>query len=198
MKRSSARETAARALHCLEDLALEKGLDSVSMRDVAARAGLSLSSLQYHFPSKAALIERFVRRTIERSETEGADLLAAAEGGPYLPAVLQYSIEETLKSAQGGLFALIEARAQHDAATAEAMEGFWRASLEGYAEVVALDHPTLSEREVLLAATLIASMIEGLAATSKAADALGLDVAAQVEAVKQAALALPARLARIG
>lgn len=188
------RDTARRALDCLEEIALQKGLDSVSMRDVAARVGISLSSLQYHYPNKAALIGAFVRHALAHYRDGVAALVLAAEGRAVLPDVLDYAIAKTLKLTEGGLFALIEARALHDPATAEAMHGFWCASLEGYAEIIRRDHPTLTPAEALRAATLIGSLIEGLASTARAAATLGLDRPALVAQVKRMALAIPPQI----
>ncbi len=194
MRKAASSSTADRALDCLEEIAMEKGLDSLSMRDVATRIGISLSSLQYHYPSKAALIDAFVQRAIKRYERDGEDIIRKADGAPCLPDMLQYSIDETLKTTEGGLFAMIEARAQHDESTAEAVHVFWRASLEGYAEAIEHDHPDLTKSDVLLAATLIASMIEGFASTHKAAAALGLDTSTIVEHVKRLSSKVPSHI----
>lgn len=190
------KETARRALDSLEDLAREKGLDNVSMRDVAARVGISLSSLQYHYPGKADLIDAFVQRALDHYDRGGAEVMRQVGDAPCLPAVLQYSIEETLKATEGGLFAVLEARAQHDPKTAAAMRSFWRAALEGYADVVKHDHPELSQREVMLAATLIASLVEGLAATHKAAEALEIDTISLTERAIRLSTAIPDQIRR--
>lgn len=183
-----------RALDCLEELALQKGLDGVSMRDVSTRVGISLSSLQYHYPSKLELINAFVHRAIEDYETRGEEVMRSVKDGPYLPAVIRHSIEETIKASQDGIFAMIEARAQYDESTEKAMEVFWNATLNGYAEVIELDHPVLSRSETLLAATLIASMIEGFATTFKATQALGLDLSTVVGHIEKVSISIPKQM----
>ena len=44
----------------------EVGYESASVRDMAARAGVSVAALYYHFPSKHDLLPRVPRRGVGR------------------------------------------------------------------------------------------------------------------------------------
>lgn len=196
MKPSDARDTAAKALECLEEIALEKGLDALSMRDVAARVGISLSSLQYHYPNKASLINAFIAQTMAEYGEGVSEILR--EDGPHqrFSLVAQYAIEESVQSAQGSLFTMIEARALHDTAAAEALRDCWRTYLGGFRDAIQHDYPQLSDHDALVAATLSASLIDGLTVSYKAALDLGLEAQTLTEYVRRSVIAIPERLAR--
>jgi AcrR family transcriptional regulator len=58
------------ALSCF----LEKGYAGTSVRDIAARAGISVPGLYHHYPSKIVLLERLMEQTMDDliSQTGGA------------------------------------------------------------------------------------------------------------------------------
>jgi len=72
-----ARRTRARILDSSLLLFQEKGFHETSMRDIAARAGLSLGATYYHFRSKDDLVFAFYARTQEDAEREALATLAA-------------------------------------------------------------------------------------------------------------------------
>lgn len=65
-----ARRTRSRILDASLELFQERGFDKTSMRDIAARAGLSLGATYYHFRSKDDLVFAFYARTQEDAERE--------------------------------------------------------------------------------------------------------------------------------
>lgn len=192
-KAVTAEETATRILVCLEEIALEKGLDALSMRDVAKRTGISLASLQYHYPSKAVLLEAFVKRAVDdfRDQTR-AILEGSGDGEPIVPIVIQHALEEVTENEQGStdLLLLIWARSLHDKTTHDNFAAYMRIYLEAMAEAVGIDYPELTASQRLLAATLIVSMLEGFTATYNMAKTLGVDSDSLLDAAKQMAEAI--------
>lgn len=184
-------ETADRALDILEELAQLKGLDDVSMRDVAKHLGISLAALQYHYPSKAALIDCFVDRTIESYRLRIESLARSSEGQHNLEALVGFCAKETLEIAGGGLLAAIEARANHDETSKLAMDRFANAYLEVLIRGVATAHSNLSDDKVLLAATLICATLDGLPAAIAAASARSADTASLLQDVIKFATHIP-------
>ena len=71
-----ARRTRQRILETSLDLFQENGFDRTSMRDIAARSGLSLGSTYYHFRSKEELVFAFYAET-QRAAEERARQTAA-------------------------------------------------------------------------------------------------------------------------
>lgn len=183
-------DTALRALECLEDLALEKGLDDVSMRDVAKRLGISLAALQYHYPSKSALLDGFVNRTIDAYR----DRIGAMAGGGVrrsdLSALVRFCAEETLQMSEHGLLAMIEARSHHDEGARRAMERFMGAYVDVLFDSVVSERPDLSPSDARAAAMMICALLEGLPAAIAAGSGGKGDTEDVLRRVPRVALAI--------
>ena len=75
--RLPARDRRERLARAAADLFHERGYDAVSLRDIAARAGVPAGAVFYHFPTKAALATVAADAQLNRA----AEILArAAEG----------------------------------------------------------------------------------------------------------------------
>lgn len=173
--------TALRALECLKALALEQGLDDVSMRDVARRLGLSLAALQYHYPNKAALLEAFVERTVQTYRDEIDALLAACPPGERLASLVRFAAGEALAGDRYRVLAMIEARASHDQTARRAIGAFQHSYLAVMRDAAQADAPDEPADAALLRATLVAAMLEGLPGLLEAAGILGAERTALVE-----------------
>lgn len=185
--------TAQRALALMVEIALEKGLDAVSMRDVARRAGLSLAALQHHFPSKSALVEAFVEARLQEYRQRIEGMRGGADQGGGLEILLRFAMEETLAEHRGGVFPMIEARARHDGATAAVLDRFMRFYLEAVRDALLDRQPGLPAQTAALAASALVATIEGLPTVRAAARGLGVTE----DGLRDAVLAMAAmRLAR--
>ncbi len=189
-------DTAVLALACLEELAIEKGLDDVSMRDVAKRLGISLAALQYHYASKAALLEAFVAHTITQYRARLAVIAAANTKTPRYSAAIRFMALETRRIGERGVLAMIQARAFHDPAAKLATQTFMQAYLSILSDMVAAEFPALSPEETDHAATLVCSLLEGLASVLAASRARGVDEAKAIDAVIMVASAIPILIGR--
>lgn len=186
--------TAERALDCLEALAVDKGLDALSMRDVAKRLGISLAALQYHYPVKAKLIEAFITRAVEDYVGQVRDLMASIKDGPRLPHIVRFTLGENRAAmTRDSVLSMIEGRAQHDEAAAAALHLAMQAYLELVKTVIQEDYPRLSPDDARVAAALIVALLEGAAGTFDAAESLGVDPSVLLRATLDAALAIPLR-----
>src|SRR3954470_24160002 len=61
----------------------EVGYDAASVRDMAARAGVSVAALYYHFPSKSDLLREFLDEAWEVSLTRLQRQLRLAGDHPF-------------------------------------------------------------------------------------------------------------------
>lgn len=186
--------TAVRALECLEEVALEKGLDGLSMRDVARRLGISLAALQYHYPTKNQLIDAFVAAVVEDYRASVQELLESHGEGPRLELLVRATLEAGPTSPGERLLAMIEARAQHDEATARTMGQATQSYVGMVRDVIDAEYTALPPGASIVAATLVVSMLEGVALTMEAAVALGASPDALEQAIVDAVLSVPARL----
>ncbi len=80
-RESSKIETRGLILEAARDLFNEKGMDECTMRDIAARAGVSAASVVVHFRSKTALLEEALAGDIEDALS---GLMASMPKGPGL------------------------------------------------------------------------------------------------------------------
>ncbi|MCZ8314134.1 TetR/AcrR family transcriptional regulator [Phreatobacter sp.] len=188
----AAKPTAQRALEALKSLAQEKGLDDVSMRDVARRLGLSLAALQYHYPNKAALLEAFVRQTVASYRERIETVLAVSAEGEHFASLVRFAAMETVHWDNHGVMAMIEGRASHDDAARNAILLFFRSYLDIMRDALMADSPGLPPAKALLTATLVISMLEGLPTLIEPAGDLGIDRDALVDAIIRAAKMLSA------
>ncbi|MFF3439541.1 TetR/AcrR family transcriptional regulator [Streptosporangium sp. NPDC002721] len=82
------------------DLFARHGADGVSMRDIAARVGIDVSSVHHHFPSKASLYDACFARVFE---------LERATLTPPVRALLAAVRSETPGDVVGAMHALVDA-----------------------------------------------------------------------------------------
>jgi len=167
----------------MAEVALEKGLDALSVRDVAKRAGISLAALQYHYQSKDALIAGFVETKLDEYRKEVGSIRSTSKPTAELRSLIAHAVGQTLDKQTGDVFAMLEARSRHDPATALALDGFMRFYLETFRDVLLRRQPDLPLQDAQLAATKIVAMIEGLSSVRSAANAMGLSVEDLHEAV---------------
>ncbi|WP_158241866.1 TetR/AcrR family transcriptional regulator [Tabrizicola sp. TH137] len=170
-------DTAERVLALMAEIALEKGLDALSMRDVAKRAGISLAALQYHFPSKTALTAAFVDSLLDGYRKEVAALRARCTPDRELAEFITHAVRQTLDDRTGDLFAMLEARSRHDAATERALHRFMQFYLGTVRDILMRRHADMPPSDAHRAATRIVAMIEGLSTVKAAAQSMGLTAA---------------------
>ncbi len=168
--------TAVRALRCFEELALEHGLDDVSMRDVAKRLGISLAALQYHYATKAQLVDAVVESIIDVHRQRLVAAQSSADGGDRYGDALRYIVAANADDADGaGLMSMIWARAEHDEAAAAALHRFMGAYLEWLTDAVGREFPDLAPTQRVTAAAITAALLEGLEGVRHSAVAAGVD-----------------------
>lgn len=104
--------TKARILDAAERLFADKGFDATSLRMITAAASVNLAAVNYHFGSKAGLLEAVFRRRVEPLNAERLRRLdklqeTEVEGSRSVAAILRTFIEPALHvsrdPAQGGM-----------------------------------------------------------------------------------------------
>lgn len=93
--------TKARILDAAERLFADRGFDATSLRRITAEADVNLAAVNYHFGSKAGLLEAVFRRRVEPLNTERLARLEALQhdrdGRPAVEAILKTFIEPALR-----------------------------------------------------------------------------------------------------
>lgn len=71
----------------------QRGSDAVSVREIAAEAGVSVGSLYQYFPDKNAILRRLIRAYIDRIQLELARVLAEVTGPQDLLVAVDAAID---------------------------------------------------------------------------------------------------------
>jgi len=95
--REAPKSTKARLLGAAEEVFAAKGFEGASTREIAARAGVNISSLHYHWESKETLYFAVFRNVYDRIVALLRDSLAPLVARPGNPRV-------TVERAMGALF----------------------------------------------------------------------------------------------
>ncbi len=133
-KRETSDERRAAIAQAARDIIVEKGLEGLRTRDIAARVGINIATLHYHVPSKEALVA-LVAESL-KAEFVAQDLSRPRAGKSGLE-LLRMEFEDALESieeAPGRLAVMAELteRARRDPAIAAIMRPMrlgWLASL---------------------------------------------------------------------
>jgi len=123
----------------LLDITARRGLDAVSVRQVAAAAGVSIGTVQHHFPTKDAMLTAAFTEVVRRIRERVANVVP----GPDVPRNLAAVLRELLplderRSAEVRIQVAFAARAATAPALAALQAGILAEVTESIAEVIAL------------------------------------------------------------
>ncbi|WP_346846030.1 TetR/AcrR family transcriptional regulator [uncultured Rothia sp.] len=80
----------------------EQGFDAISVRKVANRAKVASGTVQYHFPSKEALLRAGFIRSIQRQSERGLETRKHSEITTVTPEILYLLLEDLLPTSDSG------------------------------------------------------------------------------------------------
>ncbi len=158
--------TSLEILEAAEQLITREGVTKFSMRAIANRVGISLASLQYHYPTRAELIRAFLEfkvssymKRVER-QLEGQP----GDAPTVLRVTIRFLMEDALDEATGALYNQLWALASHDSDAKTALEAHMHLYVRFFAIVIGRANPGLAPAHVSQRATGVVAMIEGLPA----------------------------------
>jgi AcrR family transcriptional regulator len=147
-------------------LIAEEGYAEFTLRKVAARNGIKLASLQYHFKTKEALVNAVldqVLRDYEKRFNEGDPALYDSIAPEQL---LEFTIDFILKDTQradsSNFFFQFWAMSCHDPSAARIQEEIYALYRRTFSQLIKMLNPTLSAAERNTRSILVVSMLEGL------------------------------------
>jgi AcrR family transcriptional regulator len=150
-------------LTAAETLLIDQGYHNLSMRRVAAAAGLTLGNLQYYFPSKDALIKAVLGNCIQRYLDMFEQIRANAGADP----VKQFEslIAEILRDLNTKnttvFFPEVWSLANHDENATRSLDAMYEKYRLVLIEVITLINPTLSPDQLKRLAVFISASMEG-------------------------------------
>src|SRR5262245_63737541 len=89
-------ERRSRIAEAILRIAATRGLDEVSLRDVAAEAGVSMGQVQHYFATKSEMLRFACAYMVDRTRRAIADALAAAPGPTSARAALRATMIQLL------------------------------------------------------------------------------------------------------
>ncbi|MFD5437674.1 TetR/AcrR family transcriptional regulator [Kitasatospora sp. NPDC127067] len=169
-------------LDTAEELLVTAGGTELSMRAVAAAAGVRLGHLQHYFPTHAELVAAVLERVLARSVERLAPLL---DPGRDEDALLGELLAEQQDVRLVRLFAELWALAARDPSVAATVRAFYDRYQELVACFLAERQPTLTEEERHARAQVFVMLIEG-ASLFRSGLAGTADAAADAELLRTA------------
>lgn len=170
--------TACEILDAAVALVEEVGAENFSARKVAERSGLKLASVQYYFPTRAALVRAMIEYWIDDYHDR---LIAKLTGQSADPAAamreyLDFLMAESLALRGRAFWNYVWSLADLDAALTQ----FMRLYRSLFAMLIRRVNTALSEREALRLAAALGSMIDGIGSVvgegrPAAADLVGIE-----------------------
>lgn len=160
MTRPSAQSTPARIAGAALEVLRERGAAGLTMRQVAARAGLALSNVQYHYPSREALLVGLVDHHFAACD-EAMERAQARAGEPSLEATLRVSLcdEEVLAAAP--VFRELFALARTEPGVRARLRERYRAILKEGIERLAHETADVPRERLAEVVTVLLTAIEG-------------------------------------
>ena len=145
-------------------LLAREGEAGFSLREVAKKVGIKLASLQYHFPTKASLVEAILNYTVDTYIAELQSLPSFIDGNPiealasaleWLTGADKIDVEETRLEIHLWSMAL------NDQSVAESLRRYHAIYIAKTTELIASAVPEINVLEARKRAIAIASMQEG-------------------------------------
>lgn len=127
------RATRESIVQAAEAVLMDVGHAQFSVQRVAAQVGITPGNLNYYFPTRAALLEALIRRTLTRYRRRVLALGASGGGRPAeFGAALRWLTDDAVSGPTNSLFRQLWAIAASDARVAAAMDRFYSNSARGH------------------------------------------------------------------
>lgn len=142
---------------------IDDGYAGFTLRGIADLTKISLSNLQYYFPSKEALLQAMMVREFERSTAELEALInrpAAKPKARFLQAI-DYVLSDQEKESRCALFWELWAMSVREPMVSPIMDTFYDQFMRRMAELILDVSPTMGRALAQRRAGVIVSMLEG-------------------------------------
>ena len=142
---------------------LEGGTLEFSLRTVARQAKISISNLQYYFPTRASLLraimEPIVARYVAKIGSGVADEKTARE---TLMSVLNDNLNDVRDPEVSAIWLHFASLALTDSDSARVLDMAHEEVLPNLARLIRAAHPSVSAKDSRMLASLITAMVDGL------------------------------------
>jgi AcrR family transcriptional regulator len=157
--------TAQRVIDAARELLTDEGCGGFSMRNVAARASMRLSNVQYYFPTRDDLIRALFSDADRRYRRAFAEVLERAPNDRVgrFEAVIDFNLHDIAQASTRGYFLQFWALLiSLDPKTGSLLNDLYAFDIQILSERIAELAPQIASSEARRRATLLAALIEGL------------------------------------
>jgi AcrR family transcriptional regulator len=158
--------TAQRVIDAARELLTEEGCGEFSMRNIAARASMRLSNVQYYFPTRDHLIRALFSDADARYRSAYAEVMrasAATDRVSRFEAVIDFNLSDIVQPRTRRFFLQFWALLNSlDRESDGLLNDFYAIDIQQLSERIAELVPRAGAAEVRRRATLLAALIEGL------------------------------------
>ena len=171
--RAKGQARVATILAAAKTLLIEEGYEQFSLRNIASRAGIHLSNLQYYFPGKDELIHALMEKVADDYKKSYEELFTDVSDDPLqrFQMVVDFLISD-IKDAKTRRFfiqfwALLESSDVH---TGVLLDELYNYNIQDLVAMIRLINPDISEGQLQQKATMISALIEGMMLMIRDAD----------------------------
>lgn len=163
-RRASSVDRTGKILAAAHSVLAQEGYAEFTMRNVASRAKLRLSTLQHYYPTKDALFQAVVDQAVEDYDQLYISRASMQSGSPRkrLRAMIDILVADLRNPDTAGFFYELWARAFRDPYAAKAMQRAYRHHRDQLRTFMRPLNPKLPERIIEQRVVMTAAMIEGL------------------------------------
>lgn len=145
------------------ELLLESGSFEFSLRAVALRAGVSISNLQYYFPTRQAVLRAVMEPVVDAYlEDLRRALDSKASPRATLDLVLQRALRDAKDPENAALWWYFASMAPTDPECARLLDEWYDTLARELAQLIRADNPEFKVADSLHAAMLLMAMSDGL------------------------------------
>ena len=151
-------------LNAAREVFIEAGYAALTMRKVAARAGISIGNLNYYYRTKEDLLRDLLEYVINDylEEFTRRRLIAGQSPEKQLQAVLMFWIEDLGTPETTVFFPELWALGNHDPQIAELVDDLYAKARQPLNELIPQINPTLTKKEAEQIALYMCAAMEGL------------------------------------
>lgn len=150
-------------IHVARKLLLEGGSLEFTLREVALRAEISISNLQYYFPTRLAVLRAVVEPVIEAYLDDLRSALSSgASPSETLHALAERALRDSKSAEKSALWWHFVSLAAIDPECSRLLDEWYETVTRGVAQLIRAAYPDCGAAESLHRATLLIAMADGL------------------------------------
>ncbi|WP_096701656.1 TetR/AcrR family transcriptional regulator [Magnetospirillum sp. 15-1] len=144
------------------DIIAEKGIEPLSLREVARRCGITVGNLQHYFDSRHSLLDAVLAYLARQYDVNYSGIDQSGDARQRFENVIRYLLKDIRSPRTNAVFFELWAFANRDPGAAEILAGAYRHHLANLERLILEMSGSTDPAAAARKAILVAAMIEGL------------------------------------